>query len=73
VHALFTAALGLKTPWEVVKVELDTSSNRIDFQVESKAKELQCPAGDKNGKASMIGWSPHGGIWNFFSTKRGYM
>ena len=25
VEALFTSALGLKSPWEVVKVELDTA------------------------------------------------
>ncbi len=42
-QALFTAALGLKAPWEVVKVELDTGSNRIDFQVDSKTKVLPCP------------------------------
>ena len=28
VEALFTSALGLKSPWEVVKVELDTAQLR---------------------------------------------
>ena len=27
VEALFTSALGLKSPWEVVKVELDTATD----------------------------------------------
>ena len=49
-QALFTAALGLKAPWEVVKVELDTGSNRIDFQVESRAKRLPCPACGKENQ-----------------------
>jgi transposase len=46
VQALFTAALGLKAPWEVVEVTLDTGSNRIDFQVACTAKRLACPVCD---------------------------
>jgi hypothetical protein len=33
VEALFTSALGLNSPWEVVKVDLDTAKRRIDFEV----------------------------------------
>src|SRR5437868_6029472 len=44
VEALFTAALGLKSPWVVVKVELDTDKRRIDFEVACDAKHLQRPA-----------------------------
>jgi hypothetical protein len=40
VEALFTSALGLKSPWEVVKVELDTAKRRIDFEVACNAKHL---------------------------------
>ena len=42
VHTLFTAALGLKAPWEVAEVTLDTGSNRIDFQVACTGKRLAC-------------------------------
>ena len=31
IEALFTSALGLVPPWEVDKVELDTTRWRIDF------------------------------------------
>jgi len=43
VEALFTSALGLVPPWEVEKVELDTASRRIDFEVRCNAKMLGCP------------------------------
>ena len=44
VEALCTSALGLKSPREVVKVELDTAMRRIDFEVACNAKQLPCPA-----------------------------
>ena len=50
VEALFTSALGLKFPWEVVKVELDTAKRRIDFEVACNAKQLPCPACGVNGQ-----------------------
>ncbi len=31
IEGLFTTALGLQPPWEVVQVQLDTSLRRIDF------------------------------------------
>ena len=41
-EALFTSMLGLKSPWEVVKVkvkvELDTAKRSIDFEVACNAK-----------------------------------
>ena len=43
VETLFTAALGLQTPWEVRKVDLDTIKHRIDFEVSCDAKRLVCP------------------------------
>ena len=43
VEALFTSALGLVAPWEVVKVDLDTAKRRIDFEVGCNAKLLDCP------------------------------
>jgi len=43
VEALFTSALGLVAPWEVVKVDLDTAKRRIDFEVGCNAKLLGCP------------------------------
>jgi transposase len=51
VEALFTSALGLKSPWEVVKVELDTAKRRIDFEVACNAKQLPCPACGVNGQS----------------------
>jgi transposase len=42
-EALFTAALGLQSPWRVHKVELSTSKHRIDFEVLCDAQRLSCP------------------------------
>lgn len=44
VESLFTAALGLQAPWQVVKVDLDAAKRRIDFEVDSTAKRLSCPS-----------------------------
>ena len=43
IETLFTSALGLVAPWEVAKVELDTTRRRIDFEVCCSAKTLACP------------------------------
>ena len=43
VEALFTSALGLVAPWDVERVELDTTRRRIDFEVRCTAKVLACP------------------------------
>ena len=43
VEALFTAALGLRWPWAVETVELNTAKRRIDFEVGCCAKRLACP------------------------------
>ena len=43
IEGLFTSALGLVPPWEVEKVELDTTRRRIDFEVRCTAKTLICP------------------------------
>jgi len=42
VESLFTAALGLQSPWVVTKVDLDTAKHRIDFEVACNAKKLPC-------------------------------
>jgi transposase len=44
VESLFTAALGLQSPWEVQKVELNTIKRRIDFELTNGARRLACPA-----------------------------
>lgn len=44
IEALFNTALGLQSPWHVVKVELDTAKRRIDFEVEHTGKRANCPA-----------------------------
>ncbi|MCP8464630.1 ISL3 family transposase [Pseudomonas sp. ZM23] len=44
IETLFTTALGLQSPWEVVSVELNTGKRRIDFQVAYGAKGASCPA-----------------------------
>jgi transposase len=44
------AWLGLKSPWVVAKVELDTDRRRIDFDVVCEAKQLPCPACGVNGQ-----------------------
>lgn len=38
VEALFTSALGLKSPWEVVKVELDTAKRPRRSRLEPFSK-----------------------------------
>ena len=43
IEGLFTSALGLVPPWEVEKVELDTTRRGIDFEVRCTAKTLTCP------------------------------
>jgi transposase len=43
VESLFTSALGLVAPWQVEKVDLDTTLGRIDFEVRCSAKRLSCP------------------------------
>ena len=50
VEALFTSALGLKSPWVVTKVDLDTAKRRIDFEVACDAKKLPCPVCGANGQ-----------------------
>lgn len=44
VESLFTAALGLRPPWSVSDVKLDTGRRRIDFEVTCTAKRMSCPA-----------------------------
>jgi transposase len=43
IEALFTTALGLQAPWEVSKVDLDTSKRRNDFEVKYTIKRADCP------------------------------
>lgn len=40
---LFTAALGLQTPWRVEKVRFEPQANEIHFDVVCEAKRLPCP------------------------------
>ena len=41
---LFTAALGLQSPWEVVDVRFDEKQRRIDFDVAfTKGSRFACP------------------------------
>lgn len=42
-EALFTTALGLQAPWEVIDFNLDVAARRIDFEVGCKADSLDCP------------------------------
>lgn len=42
-ETLFTAALGLRPPWAVERVELNTAKRRIDFEVSCQARRLDCP------------------------------
>jgi len=52
VEALLTSALGLKSPWAVSKVELDTAKRRIDFEVACNARQLPCPACGVDGQGN---------------------
>jgi transposase len=43
--SLFTTALGLEAPWQVVDVQFDPEKGRIDFEVAfGKGKRFTCPA-----------------------------
>ena len=42
-EALFTAALGLQSPWRVQRAELNTAKRRIDFDVVCTETRLTCP------------------------------
>lgn len=42
--SLFTAALGLPPPWEVVEVHFSPQAGEIRFEVACRAKRLACPA-----------------------------
>ena len=44
VESLFTAALGLRAPWVVKRVELDAAKHRIDFEVSCSSAGLSCPS-----------------------------
>lgn len=44
-NQLFTAALGLQPPWEVVEIRFDPKAGRIDVQVDfGKGARFACPA-----------------------------
>ena len=59
IEGLFTTALGLQPPWEVVQVQLDTSLRRIDFEVRCTAKRLACPHCGLRAATGAIA-TPHG-------------
>lgn len=40
---LFTAALGLQVPWEVVDVRFEPEAGEIHFDVACAASRLPCP------------------------------
>ncbi|WP_421621137.1 ISL3 family transposase [Alkalilimnicola ehrlichii] len=43
-HSLFTAALGLTPPWEVISVEFDAEAKRIDLEVGfARGARFTCP------------------------------
>jgi transposase len=44
IEALFTSALGLRPPWLVQDVKLDTGKRRIDFEIGCGEARLSCPA-----------------------------
>jgi hypothetical protein len=58
--SLFTMALGLQAPWEVVEVAFDPDAGRIDFEV-AFAAGARRTAG-RRGCRSMTLCSARGGI-----------
>jgi len=44
VESLFTSALGLRPPWSVEDVKLDTAGRRIDFEITCQGGPMACPA-----------------------------
>ena len=51
-HSLFTAALGLTPPWEVVSVNFDAAAKRIDLEVGfARGARFACPACGATGQA----------------------
>jgi len=50
-HALFTAALGLSAPWEVIDLRFDAEAKRIDFDATSASgSRFACPACGAEGQ-----------------------
>jgi transposase len=50
--SLFTAALGLQAPWEVVDVRFDPQGGRIDFDVAfARGAQFPCPHCGASGQA----------------------
>ena len=43
VETLFTSALGLRPPWAVEDVKLDTAGRRIDFEITCQGARMACP------------------------------
>jgi len=45
---LFTAALGLQSPWEVVRIEFDPQGRRLDLHLDfARGSRFPCPEGDE--------------------------
>jgi hypothetical protein len=59
VEALFTSALGLKLPWEVGKVDLDTAKRRIDFELAESCKTARRSGLLTGMPTASISTSPH--------------
>jgi len=43
IETLFTSALGLRPPWAVESVKLDTVGRRIDFEITCQSPRMACP------------------------------
>ena len=51
-HGLFTAALGLQPPWQVIAVDFDGEAKRIDIEVGfTRGARFACPACETAGQA----------------------
>jgi transposase len=47
-RTLFTAALGLQDPWEVVRIEFDPQGRRLDVHLDfARGSRFPCPEGDE--------------------------
>ncbi len=63
--SLFSAALGLAAPWQVVDVRFDPKAGRIDLEGESPSRRghaLPAPTAGPNTSQCMTPWSGSGGI-----------
>ena len=62
-NLLFTMALGLKAPWEVVNLQFDEAAHRLDILIDfTRGAAFPCPVCGSPAR-STTQWRRPGGTW----------